>query len=483
MPSLIYQTRELRDDKAKELELLDADIKRLADEADALVRGAEEAKRDLDTNETARFNELLADQREKNEEADALRAEVDELEERVASLQEHQANRERLTEAGNRWGERSEETEKPQRGAKVISEARTYTPDAERRGVSFYQDLYMRFRDNDPRATERLDRHQREARMNEAAGYERRDGTTANYAGLTVPQYLTDMVAPLTRAMRPTVDICNRHPLPADGLTVNISRITTGSTVGAQSDEGDGVSEQDVDDTLLTVNVRTYAGQQDLSRQALERGSGVDSIVTQDLVNAYWSTLDNAIVNGTGAASTHVGIRSTANIQTVAYADSTPTAAELYPHLAELISEVQSGVYMGVTHFIMHPRRWWWIASQVGSTFPLIQAPMAAPQQAGNVGGTEYAAQNRNILGVPVVLDGNIPTTLGTTNEDVILGVTAPELHLWHDDGPLFIRAEQPGAGDLEVKFVVYSYSAFTAGRYPGAHGVISSTGLTVPSF
>jgi hypothetical protein len=105
--------------------------------------------------------------------------------------------------------------------------------------------------------------------------------------------------------------------------------------------------------------------------------------------------------------------------------------------------------------------------------------------QAGNIGGTDYGAMGRNILGVPVVLDGNLPILAGaSTNEDVILGVTARELHLWEDSGaPLFIRAEQPGAGTLQVKFVVYSYSAFTAGRYPGAHGTITSTGLVTPTF
>jgi len=44
---------------------------------------------------------------------------------------------------------------------------------------------------------------------------------------------------------------------------------------------------------------------------------------------------------------------------------------------------------------------------------------------------------------------------------------------------PLLIRAEQTGAGNLTVKFVVYGYSAFTAGRYPLATGDITGTGLT----
>src|SRR5690606_16512581 len=100
---------------------------------------------------------------------------------------------------------------------------------------------------------QRLERHHREARLNEAAGMERRDVGTGAFAGLTVPQYLTDLAAPAARAGAPTVEICNRHSLPADGMTVNISRITTASAASAQTADNDAVDETDMDDTLLTV--------------------------------------------------------------------------------------------------------------------------------------------------------------------------------------------------------------------------------------
>ncbi len=94
-------------------------------------------------------------------------------------------------------------------------------------------------------------------------GVEARDVGTSAFAGLVVPQYLTELVAPLARSMAPTVALATRHPLPPDGMTVNISRITTGTAVAAQATENAAVQETDADDTLLTVNVRTYSGQQD----------------------------------------------------------------------------------------------------------------------------------------------------------------------------------------------------------------------------
>jgi HK97 family phage major capsid protein len=484
MSSLIHQKRQALKAREAELGELRKEEEVLIAEGARMVAAAEDEKRDgLDAQESARLKEVNKRTAEITKRRSEIDDEVAELKADIDELAEFEEIRKASERSAAEWSAQRQGGDTTTR-VRVGAEPRTYSPDSERQGLSFFRDVYMRQFTNDRGAMERLERHDREARIHEASGYEKRDGTTANYAGLTVPQYLTDMAAPLARAMRPTVDICNRHQLPADGNTVNISRITTGSTVHAQTSEGTAVSEQDVDDTLLTINVRTYAGQQDLSRQALERSVGVDGIVTQDLVNAYWTTLDSAIINGAGTNGTHTGLANTGSIETVVYADSSPTAAELYPKLAEIISEVQSGVYMGVTHFLMHPRRWWWLASQIGSSFPLLQAPSTAPQQAGNIGGTEYMAQNRNILGVPVIVDGNITTTNGSdSNEDVIYAVTAPELHLWHDDGPLFIRAEQPDAGTLEVKFVVYSYSAFTAGRYPGAHGTISSTGLVAPTF
>ena len=86
---------------------------------------------------------------------------------------------------------------------------------------------------------------------------------------------------------------------------------------------------------------------------------------------------------------------------------------------------------------------------------------------------------------MPVVLDASIATNFGAgTNEDRIYGITADEAHLWEDpNAPLFIRAEQPAAASLGVLFVVYSYFAYTFGRYPSAHGKISGTGLITPTF
>ena len=363
-------------------------------------------------------------------------------------------------------------------GVEVVSEPTTYSAESERRGVSFLRDLVNR--GVDPSASDRLQRHSREGEV------EARDVGTGAFAGLTVPQYLTDLVAPVRRQGRPLADIAASHPLPPDGMTVNISRITTGTAVAAQATENAAAQETDADDTLLTINVRTIAGMQDVSRQAIERGTGTDAIIIADLLGAYDAELDRQIIHADGTSGTHLGMLSTVGNVDVSYADASPTAAELYPKLADAVQQIQTAVYSGASHLVMHPRRWWWLAKEVGTTFPFVTPGSLGTVQAGSLGSnpTSYEFNGRNLMGLPVVLDGNISITQGAGAEDCILVVTASELHLWEDAGsPVLIRVEDAFAGNLQVRLVVYGYSAFTAGRYPASQANILGTGMTTPAF
>lgn len=426
---------------------------------DAVIAACETETRDLTDIETGQFNEARAA-------LVAADADIVSLEARIADLEAIEVSRTAATAAAARLGSTIP--------AVVTNEARVYTPESARQGRSFLADLANRM--NDPAAGERIARHQRETEL------EMRDVGTGAFAGLVVPQYLTDMVAPVRRAGRPLLDICNTHPLPAAGMTVNISRITTGTGVAAQASENSAVTETNIDDTLLTVNVRTYSGMQDVSRQALDRGTGVEGIVIADLIREHDTKIDAAAINGAGTSGTHLGILATSSIVAVTYTDASPTVAEAYPKLFDLIQQIQSGVFLGVSHFVMHPRRWWWMLNAVGTSFPFIQQNDNQRGGAGAGTGTYENGAAGVLAGVPVILDANILTTSGAGTEDTIIAVTASELHFWED--PIMqIRAEQTLADQLTTRFVLFSYSAFAAGRYPGAHGTITGTGLAAPTF
>lgn len=339
--------------------------------------------------------------------------------------------------------------------------------------VSFFRDVALRNQDFE--AQDRLRRHLQGNQL------EARDGTTANYAGLVVPQYFTDLAAPLLRAARPFADVVRHADLPPTGMTMNVSRITTGATVGLQASENAALSEQDIDDTLLAVSVRTLGGIQDVSRQAIERGVGIDQIVIQDLAAAYATAVDAHIL-----AHATDGVLNQAGINAITYTDATPTVPELWPKLADAVSQVNTARYLPATLIVMHPRRWAWMMAALDSTSRPFIVPNSEvaynPMGIGNVPGAQQVMGT--IMGLPVLVDPNVPTNLGAgTNQDAILVVRTDDLILWEEPGsPMRVRVDEPGAHTLTIRFVLWGYLAFTAGRYATAVSAINGTGLITPT-
>ena len=366
------------------------------------------------------------------------------------------------------------ETEAPVNRVDVKSEPLTYNPGA---AASFFRDAYAAEFHGDQAARERLSRHQSEMSV------ELRDSGSANFAGLVVPQYLTGLAAPFLRAGRSTMDVCNQLPLPDNGLTVNISRITTGSSVAAQDGDNGAVTEATPDDTLLTVNVRTFSGMVDVSRQALERGTGVDGLLAADLVSAYNSAVNASVINGAGTSGTHLGILNTSGIGDVDVDDASPTAVETFSAIIKAVATVTAARYVQPDIIVMHPRRWAYLTAGLDSS----NRPLAGIQ--GSSGQNIYALGNPGaygvaageIAGIPVVVDAGIPTNLGAgTDEDAIIVANRADLVLMEQAAsPLMLRYESVGSGTLTTRMVVFGYSAFTAGRYPGGVAKVQGTLLS----
>ena len=363
---------------------------------------------------------------------------------------------------------------------RVGQEERTYRPDTDRTGRDFLLDV-GRSALGDHSASARLERHMTEERVDNGVQVERVAGTGA-FAGLVVPQYLTDLYAPAAKANRPFANACNIHDMPAEGMTLNISRITTATSTAIQSAQGDAVSETDIDDTLMSISVQTVGGQQTLSRQAIERGAGVEGVMLDDLFRSYHTTVDSTLLNQATNGLTNVAT-------SVTYTDASPTVAELYPKLLSALSGVESALVdqdPGDNIAVMHSRRWYWIQSALGSTWPLAQQPGIAPQLGFANLAEAYGSGVRGVLpnGTPVIVDNNIATNLGSgTDEDEIYIGSRREFHLWEDAAaPMLIRAEQTKAANVGVLFVVYGYIAYTHARYAHARK-IAGTGLVAPTF
>ena len=453
----------------KRLKKCGAEVQLILDKAQQDGRSA------LTTEEDERVAELFAAR-------DQARGDIAGIENKLANANKIKTEEMERAEAQKKV--EPTETRKPSydRVLRVGTEERTYRKDTDRNGKQFLMDISRQFLFQDVEASGRLSRHMQEERVERAEYMQRAVGTGA-WAGLTVPQYLTDMYAPATAALRPFADVCNRHELPADGMSVNISRVTTASGAALQASENAGVQNTDMDDTLLTVNVQTAAGQQTVSRQAIDRGTGIEDVTMQDLFNRVATLLDSTLINQATNGLTNVA-------QSTAYTDASPTGAELYPKILGAAAGVEAALLaMGrPTHAVMHSRRWYWLSSQMSSTWPLINWSGVPVQAAGTANSSSmYASGPRGVLpcGLEVIVDNNIATNLGAgTNEDELYVVPASECHLWEDpNAPLFIRAEQPAAASLGVLLVAYSYFAYTFGRYANGMQKVNGTGNITPAF
>jgi hypothetical protein len=366
--------------------------------------------------------------------------------------------------------------------ARTGAEPRTYSPENDAKGVQFLQDVARQFTFNDAGAVQRLSRHMQEESVERGQNFFDRSVSTASFAGLVVPQYLTDLAAPQAKAGRPFADACRKHSLPEVGMTMNLSKVTTGTTTALQAAEADTVSETDIDDTLLPVSVQTNAGSQSISRQAIERGVGIEDTTLEDLFRTYNVTLDSTLINQATNGLTNIATA-------IAYTDASPTAAELYPKLLQAPAAVEAALLdmdPGDVIAVMHSRRWFWLQSQLSSTWPLFGQPGVAPQLSGQNFGERYGSGFRGVLpnGTPVIVDNNIATNLGTgTNEDEVYFVAQSEAHLWEDpNAPMLIKAEQNQAKKLLVDFVVYGYFAYTFNRRAHVQK-INGTGLVTPTW
>jgi HK97 family phage major capsid protein len=431
-------------------------------EMDAVLEAvAEENRTDLTAEETEKVDALVEESRSLDTKIEKLKTQAD-ADAKAAEIRSAVAP-----------------VATPVGGARVISEARTYSPEAE---VSFVKDAYNAQFKNDFAASERLARHMREEKV------ENRAVATGNFDGLVVPQYLTDLAAPFARAGRPFLDAAtNKHTLPASGMTLNISRMTTGTTTAIQATQNAAVSNTDADDTLLTINVRTVAGQQDISRQAIERGTGIDSFILADLIRSWHTTLDSQCLNGDGNSGTVLGLDNSGG-NAITYTSTAPTVQLLYPKLADAVQQVQTTAFQQPTHWIMHPRRLAYLIAAVDSSNrPLVVPTAGGPMNAiaSGAGATSYGNSGYSLMGLPIITDANVGTTFGAaTNQDKIYCVAAPEMHLWEQPGtPFALNFDATSAGSLTIKSVVYGYAAFSAGRYPAAASIISGTGLVAPTF
>jgi HK97 family phage major capsid protein len=349
-------------------------------------------------------------------------------------------------------------------------------------------------------ARARLERHGAEMRLelprieararaegDTRGGYEARDlNRTDGTGGYAVPPaWLMGEYINMVRAHRITADLCTKFQLPAGTDSINIPKLSTGTAVAIQTADNATIQETDLADTSVQANVKTIAGQQDLAMQLIDQSPiNFDQIVFQDLIADYAQKLDVQVISGSNASGQVKGIRSIASVTTVTYTDASPTVPELYPKIASAINTVNTARYMQPEVLIMHPRRWlWMLASLDSSNRPLVVPAAQGPNNGmATQGGIAPEGTVGYILGVPVVCDPNIPTTVGGGTEDIIIAAKPSDYYLW--EGPIRSRVlNEVLSANLTVRLQVFGYLAFMPDRRPESTCLVSGTGLASPSF
>lgn len=420
---------------------------------EAIIEAAEaEGRSELSEDETSRF--------------DAARAELRGIDEKLEGLTARESELVDLDERSAKAAEARKALGVPT--VKVGREERTYRADSDH---DFIADAFRSQFHGDAEASARVARARDEA----LAEYR---STTGNYGGLVVPQYLTDLYAPVLKSGRPFLTNVTSVPLPAAGMNITIPRGSTGTSVAAQATENTGVSNTTLTESDLVVPVRTFAGQQLTSRQSVDRGAGIAQILLQDLFADYATKVNVSAISGDGTAGGHWGILNTTSVQTAAWTGT--TGASLVSALHNAIGKVNASRYAAADLIVMHPRRWAWLCAQSDSSLrPLVQVDGPGFNAVGNGVAAGYGVVG-SVAGVSVVTDAGVPTNLGaSTDEDRIIVTRRSDVLLMEDAGaPVGLTFEEVKGDQLSVTMVAYGYSAFTAGRYPVATCNLQGTGF-----
>jgi HK97 family phage major capsid protein len=424
---------------------------------DAVLEQASAESRGLTDEERARF--------------DADEAEVRTIDARVKELDEQIRADAAAAEVAKRYAFG---------GAKVVSE-----PDVYRRGYggrSYFRDLHLARNKGDRDAFDRLTRNDRMVA-------EQRGITTVAGAGgeFVPPLWLETQFVKLARPGRVTANLAPTQALPPGTDSINIPKVSTGTTVASQATQNNAVSNTDLATTSVSSPVVTIAGGQTISLQLLEQSPlNIDEVVLGDLAAAYATQLNTQVLSGLGTGGTLTGVLTQSGTNAVTYTSASPTVPLLYPKVADAIQRIHTARYLPPDTIIMHPRRWAYLLAATDAT---TGRPLVTPKAGGMF--QNFAVQDAveaqgyvgEMQGLPVFVDACVPTNLGAgTNQDPIIVARIADLMLWEGN----VKAEafqQTYAQNLSVYVRLYNYASFQPGRYPASISVISGTGLVAPTF
>ena len=269
-------------------------------------------------------------------------------------------------------------------------------------------------------------------------------------------QYLTEFVTN-TRFGTPAIDACSQGTLPASGMTINVPSLVTSAgggngvapTVTVEAEAG-AVSDTGMVTEYLTGTVSKYSGMNTLSVELLERSDpNFYAELTQQLQNAYLTTIDTAVLNALIAAGTY-GTGTTAD------------SDGIIAYTSEAAKFVYANTGYFAQNYIGNPAQWQALMGAVDSTKRPIYNAIQPMNAAGDVRPSSIRG---NVLGLDLYVDKNFSTTTFDDNSAIIL---APEAFTVYRSPQAYMSVNV--VSNLQVQVAIYGFMA-TIAKMP--YGII----------
>lgn len=283
----------------------------------------------------------------------------------------------------------------------------------------------------------------------ELRAFDATSSPTGGFAG-AVPDVFMGPIVDLVRNGAPIVNAMARvgmtFALPPSGMTIHRPKMATGTSVAWEGTEGDEPAATAGTTTDITGAVKAIKGRFRLTLQAATRSnpSAIDAML-RDQAAALMSAFGASVLNGTGAinASTGelAGMLSNAGIQATG-AVATFDTPSIVAALAEAEGLAWSATNRAPLFWVMHSRRFSKFRGLLDSSNrPIMNVSRSGystdvigtagtPMGGSALGGP--AQPVAELMGYPVVIDNNVPTDVGGSQD--LIALVGPEcFELFHD--------------------------------------------------
>ena len=406
---------------------------------------------------------------------------IEQLEQRLAELQEGERREALAAQARVDGGSTGVQRTAPRVGGALVSGGETYHPGPN--SPSFFADL-IHSRSGSADSADRLRRNNAEVGM-ETRALGNTGGVGGSGGEFAPPGWIENEWVKLARPGRVTADRFRHLDLPAGISTVNIPKVATGTTVALQSTQNTSLAQTDMTTQALSSPIVTHGGKQVVSRQLLDQSAiAFDRVILEDLAADHSRAMGVDVLTGSGTGGQLRGYLTPASTSVNTWTTASPTASAFYGRLAALQGTIAGSRYKAPDTVIMHPRRFAWFASFTDSTGrPLIVPTSGGFNALANRVDNLGVGHVGNVLGMDIFCDPAIPVTLGAgANQDVVLMMVADDIVLW--ESPLQAEAfDAPYSDSMGVLFRAYNYAALIPDRYLASLGQITGTGLVPPVF